>query len=126
MKEQGSALGGILKNRKSGTMYDKGRSGMDTVKEQQTHYDDESGYSEYKENNDLNISQNLDASHVTMSMSMKDPSRPPIVVPELAEFLLEEYRKKLGVDTENSKDLLQFWRNYVSLKHKQEREAKRD
>jgi hypothetical protein len=34
MKEQGSALGGILKNRKSGTMYDKGRSGMDTVKEQ--------------------------------------------------------------------------------------------
>lgn len=115
--------GGILKPKKSGTMYEK--TLMQSIPERKTQYD-ESDYSEYKENNDLNISQNLDASHVTMSMSMKDPMRPPIVVPELADFLLEEYRKKLGVDTENSKDLLQFWRNYVSSKHKQEREAKRD
>ena len=62
---------------------------MHSIPEKKTQYDDESGYSDFKENNDLNISQNLDASHATMSMSMKDPLRAPIIVPGLADFLLE-------------------------------------
>lgn len=80
------------------------RSDMQTIKERETHYDDESGYSEYKEN-DINAS-NFDQSNATLSMSLKDPNRPPKVIDGLAEFLLEEHEKKLGVPTENPKDLL--------------------
>ena len=96
---------------------------MQTIKERETHYDDESGYSDYKENNDLNA---FDQSNATLSMSYKDPpNRPAKVIDGLAQFLLEEYEKKLGVPTENTNDLLQFWKNYVSIQHIKERNSKR-
>ena len=57
---------------------------MQTIKERETHYDDESGYSDFKENTDLNA---LDQSNATLSMSLRDPNRRPQVVPGLARFL---------------------------------------
>ena len=66
---------------------------MQTIKERETHYDDESGYSDYKENNDLNA---FDQSNATLSMSHKDPpNRPAKVIDGLAQFLLEEHEKRL-------------------------------
>lgn len=118
---------GILKQKANNTMYgQRPRSDMQTIKERETHYDDESGYSDAKENYQMNASQNFDQSNATLSMSLRDPNRRPRVVPGLAEFLLEEHEKKLGVPTENPKDLLQFWRNYVSIQHIKERNAKRN
>lgn len=112
----------ILKQKASNTMYGRPRSDMHTINERQTQYDDASGYTnDFKENNnDLNAS-NFDA---TLSMSLKDPNRPPRDVPGLAEFLEKQYEKKLGVRTENPQDLLQFWRNYVSVFHIREAKEK--
>lgn len=60
----------------------------------------------------------------TLSMSVKDPSRPPKVIEGLTDFLQDEYSKRLGVYTQESKDLLQFWRDYVSTEYKEQRKQK--
>jgi hypothetical protein len=87
---------------------------MHTIKE----YDQADFNSSYQENdNYLNKSgNNLEG---TLSMSVKDPSRPPKILDGLADFLQDEYHKRLGVYSQDSKDLLQFWRNYVSIEQKE-------
>jgi hypothetical protein len=81
---------------------------MKPIKESATHYGDGSDdyYSSGKENNDMNYSQNLEHSFKTMTMSQKDPNRAPMIIPDLCQFLKDEYKNKLGVHTNNSKDLL--------------------
>tara|TARA_B110000285_G_C15117307_1_gene614898 strand:- start:2185 stop:2502 length:318 start_codon:yes stop_codon:yes gene_type:complete len=95
--------GGILKKGSNTMAGQRPRSDMQTIQEDKTRYDD-SEYSDYR--NKENASQNFEASNVTLSMSMKDAHGRPKVVPGLAEFLLDEHEKKLGVPTENPKDLL--------------------
>lgn len=92
---------------------------MQTIKE----YDVDDFNSSFKENNDyMNKSgNNLEA---TLSMSVKDPSRPPKIVEGLTDFLQDEYQKRLGVHTQDTKELLQFWRNYVSVEYKEQRKLK--
>ena len=53
-------------------------------------------------------------SHV-LEESVRDPNRPPKIIDGITDFLQDEYHKRLGVFTEESKDLLKFWRSYVSI-----------
>ena len=110
--------GSILKKPKMGRNDDVATQ-MQTIKE----YDQADFNSSYQENeNYLNKSgNNLEG---TLSMSVKDPSRPPKIMEGLADFLQDEYHKRLGVYSQDSKDLLQFWRKYVSIEYKEQRRLK--
>lgn len=60
----------------------------------------------------------------TLSMSVKDPSRPPKILEGLADFLQDEYHKRLGVISQDPTDLLKFWKSYVSVEFKEQRKLK--
>jgi hypothetical protein len=109
-----SPSGSILKKPKNNGNYDAATN-MHTIKE----YDRNDFNSSFNENeNVMNMSGN------TLSMSVKDPSRPPKIIEGLTDFLQDEYNKRLGVHTQESKDLLQFWRNYVSIEYREQRKQK--
>jgi hypothetical protein len=77
--------------------------------------------SNYENDNFLNRSGNLGE---TMSMSVKDPSRPPMIIDGLTEFLYDEHKNRLGIITNEPKDLLGFWRKYVSVEQRELRKQK--
>jgi hypothetical protein len=88
---------------------------MQTIKE----YDPTDMNSSYRGENDNFLNRSNPGLEATLSMSVKDPSRPPKIIEGLADFLQDEYKKRLGVYTQDSKVLLQFWRNYVSHEYRE-------
>jgi hypothetical protein len=106
--------GTILKKPKNTTNFDAATA-MHTINEKNDYG------SNYENDNFLNRSGNLEG---TMSMSVKDPSRPPMIIDGLTEFLYDEHKNRLGIITNEPKDLLQFWRKYVSIEQKEQRKLK--
>ncbi len=42
-------------------------------------------------------------------------------IENLTDFLMDEYRKRLGIYTQDSKKLIKFWKDYVSVIYKNKR-----
>ena len=58
--------------------------------------------------------------HSNFEESIRDPtkSRELSYINGLTEFLKEEFYKRVGFYTESEKHLVDFWKNYVSEKHR--------
>jgi hypothetical protein len=58
--------------------------------------------------------------HSNFEESIRDPtkSRELSYISGLTEFLKEEFYKRIGFYTENDKELLNFWKNYVSEQYR--------
>ena len=67
---------------------------------------------------------NVNRSNNILEESVADPSRAPIYVPGLTNFLTEQYFKKYGIYTNEAKHLQTFWKEYVSAAYKDLREQK--
>jgi len=55
-------------------------------------------------------SEDLARSGALIEESVKDPNQNVRVIPELTEFLIEEYYKKYGIHTNEKVKLFQFWK----------------
>ena len=61
--------------------------------------------------------------HSNFEESIRDPtkSRELSYISGLTEFLKEEFYNRIGFYTENDKELLNFWKNYVSEQYRDQR-----
>ena len=53
--------------------------------------------------------------------SLRDPRIGIQRIAGLTDFLMDEYRKRLGIYTQESKKLIKFWKDYVSIIYKNKR-----
>jgi hypothetical protein len=109
----------ILKRSTSGL--DASGRGMRAIKEDVTAVDEESYLSRSGGYGGLVHSRSKDA----FEDSVREPNRPPAVIPGLTTFMQEAYREKYGIFCDSAQSLLTFWKEHVSSFYRSRAETMR-
>jgi hypothetical protein len=68
---------------------------------------------------------NISANSKLLEESVKSSHRPPINVPGLTEYLVQSHYKRYGVFSKNETELFKYWKEHISIDHKEKRKQQR-